>query len=58
MKLNQVRRLRRLRSSFRAFAELMLAAFSGDDRALDGAEGAEFLHEFKMLMEEPARMIL
>jgi pyruvate dehydrogenase E2 component (dihydrolipoamide acetyltransferase) len=39
-------------------AKLMVATFSGDHRAIDGAQGAEFLREFKRFMEEPARMVL
>lgn len=38
--------------------KLMVATFSGDHRAIDGAQGAEFLREFKRFMEEPARMAL
>lgn len=39
-------------------AKMMTATFSGDHRAIDGAQGAEFLRDFKQFMEEPARMIL
>ncbi|HTY56557.1 MAG TPA: dihydrolipoamide acetyltransferase family protein [Candidatus Binataceae bacterium] len=39
-------------------ATIMQATFSGDHRALDGAQGAEFLRTFKEMIEQPARMIL
>jgi pyruvate dehydrogenase E2 component (dihydrolipoamide acetyltransferase) len=39
-------------------AKLMVATFSGDHRAIDGAQGAEFLREFKLFVEDPVRMIL
>ena len=38
--------------------KMMTATLSGDHRALDGAQGAEFLAILKGLIEEPARMIL
>ena len=41
-----------------AVGKLMTATLSADHRALDGAQGAEFLGVFKELIEEPARMIL
>ncbi len=37
---------------------VMTATLSADHRALDGAQGAEFLRVFKQLIEEPARMLL
>ncbi|MGC2493454.1 dihydrolipoamide acetyltransferase family protein [Candidatus Binatus sp.] len=39
-------------------SKMMTATFSGDHRAIDGAQGAEFLRDFKQFMEDPARMIL
>ena len=39
-------------------AKLMAVTFSGDHRAIDGAQGAQFLREFKKYIEEPVRMIL
>ena len=39
-------------------SKVMTATLSGDHRALDGAQGAEFLRIFKELIEEPARLIL
>jgi pyruvate dehydrogenase E2 component (dihydrolipoamide acetyltransferase) len=36
----------------------MTATLSGDHRALDGAQGAEFLQIFKELIEEPVQLIL
>jgi len=41
-----------------AAGKMMTATLSGDHRALDGAQGAEFLAILKGLIEEPARMIL
>jgi pyruvate dehydrogenase E2 component (dihydrolipoamide acetyltransferase) len=39
-------------------SKVMTATLSGDHRALDGAQGAEFLRIFKELIEEAARLIL
>jgi pyruvate dehydrogenase E2 component (dihydrolipoamide acetyltransferase) len=41
-----------------AIGRVMTATLSGDHRALDGAQGARFLSSFKMLVEEPARILL
>jgi pyruvate dehydrogenase E2 component (dihydrolipoamide acetyltransferase) len=38
-------------------ATLMSATLSGDHRVVDGAVGAELLNAFKMLIEEPVRML-
>jgi pyruvate dehydrogenase E2 component (dihydrolipoamide acetyltransferase) len=38
-------------------ATLMSATLSGDHRAVDGAVGAELLNAFKILIEEPVRML-
>jgi pyruvate dehydrogenase E2 component (dihydrolipoamide acetyltransferase) len=39
-------------------ATLMSCTLSGDHRAVDGAVGAELLNAFKMLIEEPVRMLV
>lgn len=41
-----------------AIGKLMTATLSGDHRALDGAQGAEFLRVFRELIEDPAQLIL
>jgi pyruvate dehydrogenase E2 component (dihydrolipoamide acetyltransferase) len=38
-------------------ATVMACTLSGDHRAVDGAVGAELLNAFKMLVEEPVRML-
>jgi pyruvate dehydrogenase E2 component (dihydrolipoamide acetyltransferase) len=38
-------------------ATLMACTLSGDHRVVDGAVGAELLNAFKMLIEEPVRML-
>ena len=38
-------------------ATLMSCTLSGDHRVVDGAVGAELLNAFKMLIEEPVRML-
>jgi len=35
----------------------MSCTLSGDHRVVDGAVGAELLNAFKMLIEEPVRML-
>ncbi len=47
-----------VRNGALAVGKMMTATLSGDHRALDGAQGAEFLAILKGLIEEPARMIL
>jgi pyruvate dehydrogenase E2 component (dihydrolipoamide acetyltransferase) len=39
-------------------ATLMACTLSGDHRVVDGAVGAELLNAFKMLIEEPVRMLV
>ncbi len=39
-------------------ATLMSCTLSGDHRVVDGAVGAELLNAFKMLIEEPVRMLV
>jgi len=39
-------------------ATLMSCTLSGDHRVVDGAVGAELLNAFKMLLEEPVRMLV
>ena len=39
-------------------SKVMTATLSGEHRAVDGAQGAEFPPIFKELIEEPARLIL
>jgi len=39
-------------------ATLMSCTLSGDHRVVDGAVGAELLNAFKMLVEEPVRMLV
>ena len=39
-------------------ATLMFCTLSGDHRVVDGAVGAELLNAFKMLLEEPVRMLV
>jgi len=41
-----------------ALGKVMTATLSGDHRAIDGAQGADFLRTFKMLVDEPARILL
>jgi pyruvate dehydrogenase E2 component (dihydrolipoamide acetyltransferase) len=41
-----------------AVGKVMTATLSGDHRALDGAQGAEFLRVFRELIEDPARLIV
>ena len=38
-------------------ATVMSCTLSGDHRVVDGAVGAELLGAFKMLVEEPVRML-
>ena len=39
-------------------ATVMSCTLSGDHRVVDGAVGAELLNAFKMLVEEPVRMLV
>ena len=39
-------------------AELMKVALSADHRATDGAQGAQFLHDIRRLLENPAALLL
>ncbi len=39
-------------------AELMKVALSGDHRATDGAQGAQFLHDIRRLLENPAALLV
>jgi pyruvate dehydrogenase E2 component (dihydrolipoamide acetyltransferase) len=41
-----------------AVATMMVATLSGDHRVVDGAVGAELLNAFKMLIEDPVRMLI
>jgi len=56
--LGATRETPRVRDGIVAIGRVMTATLSGDHRALDGAQGAEFLRSFKMLIEEPARILL
>jgi len=41
-----------------AVAELMKVALSADHRATDGAQGAQFLHDIRRLLESPAALLV
>jgi pyruvate dehydrogenase E2 component (dihydrolipoamide acetyltransferase) len=47
-----------VRNGALAVATVMSCTLSCDHRAVDGAVGAKFLHAFKRLVDEPARMLL
>ena len=39
-------------------AQMMKAALSADHRVTDGAQGAQFLHEIRRLLENPAALLI